>query len=98
MKRLSFGPDSADLVRRAYRRSPVWRLLGVIWTHRGPGPTDVMLASYPRSGNLWLRFMLIELFRGDVSFERVVSSAPYVGSHRAPPPFLPHGPPSDQDA
>lgn len=91
MKPISFGPDGADPLRRAYRRSPLRNLLRVRWTHRGLRPTDVMLASYPRSGNLWLRFMLVELLRGDVSFERVISSAPYVGSHHAAPPFLPRG-------
>jgi hypothetical protein len=31
-------------------------------------PNDVCLASYPRSGSAWLRFLLTELLSGDASF------------------------------
>lgn len=91
MKPIIFGPDGADGLQRAYRRSLIRSVIRVNWTHRGLRPNDVMVASYPRSGNLWLRFMLVALLRGDVSYEQVRNSAPYVGSHRRAPPFLPNG-------
>lgn len=50
-----------------------------------------MLASYPRSGNLWLRCMLYDLLLGSVSTERVVSQMPYVGQHRNAPRLLANG-------
>lgn len=80
----SFGPDGVSRLHRAYWRSPVRDLIKVKWAHRGLRPDDVMIASYPRSGNLWLRFMLVELLRGNVTLDLVRSSAPYVGLHRRP--------------
>ncbi|HKS75489.1 MAG TPA: hypothetical protein VJQ82_19930, partial [Terriglobales bacterium] len=34
----------------------------LVWLrHRGLGPRDTFVASYPRSGSTWLRFQLFEL-------------------------------------
>ena len=59
------------------------------WKHRGLRPADVLVASYPRSGNLWLRFMLHELLLGKVTWDRVRNFAPYVGRHASAPVLLP---------
>ncbi len=37
------------------------------WRHRHVHPEDVWLASYPRSGNTWLRFLLYELVTGQTA-------------------------------
>lgn len=86
----NYGPDGGGAVRRAYRRSPLRTLIRVSWTHRGLTETDVMVASYPRSGNLWLRFMLFELLSGAASMDRVLSSMPYVGKHHTAPALVPN--------
>lgn len=50
--------------------------------HRGLGHNDVFLASYPRSGNTWLKFMLAELITGhDVDFKSCEYVIPHVGFH-----------------
>ena len=78
-------------LRRIYYRSLFRHLRRITWDHRGLAPTDVMLASYPRSGNAWLRFMLLEMLVGEASFQRVIAEAPYIGRHRAAPRLLPTG-------
>lgn len=58
--------------------------------HRGLGPSDVLLASFPRSGNTWLRFQLIEILTGSSpSFDNMGKVIPDLGSHRSVPPVLP---------
>jgi hypothetical protein len=65
----------------------------LIWLrHRGLDPKDVFLASYPRSGQFWLRFQLVELLTGESGeFDNVDKVAPKVGVHRKVPPILPEG-------
>lgn len=77
----------ADRLRRSKLRSVV-----SMWRHRGIVPADVMLASYPRSGNTWTKFMLAELLTGaEVDFSSNEDVVPMVGLHRPAPRLLPGG-------
>ena len=79
-------------VRRARFRSRILRAPIVRYRHRGLRPLDGMLASYPRSGTTWLRFMLTEVFTGeDARFEPDDQPIIYVGGHAAAPDLLPGG-------
>jgi len=89
--RIAPGSNGASLARRLYRRSPLRALIRVHWDHRGLRPNDVILASYPRSGSAWLRFLLIELISGNASFARITAEAGYVGRHRSAPALVPGG-------
>jgi hypothetical protein len=62
-----------------------------VWRHRGIRPSDAFLCSYPKSGNTWLRFLLIHLLTGSpAEFDKAVGEAiPYVGSHREGTGLLP---------
>ena len=60
--------------------------------HRGLTALDVALASYPRSGNTWMRFLLYQLLTGEAGeFESINSTFPYVGDHHDAPSVLPGG-------
>ncbi len=85
------GSDGAGLARRIYRRSPIRYLHKVSWNHRGLRPEDLFLASYPRSGSVWMRFILVEMLSGDATFTAVSSNAPYVGRHGTAPSIAPGG-------
>ena len=65
----------------------------VVWyRHRGLEPTDVFIASYPRSGSTWLRFLLFEILARDTAlFDRVNRTIADVGRHSGKPPLLPDG-------
>lgn len=77
------------IVRHTLTRSPARAPL-IWWRHRGLRDQDVMIASYPRSGSTWLRFMLYELFAGEPSgFEAVNRSLPEVGGQSRAPGWLP---------
>jgi hypothetical protein len=53
---------------------------------------DVMLASYPRSGSTWLRFLLTEALTGRTAeWGDVNRTIPYVGGHRDAPALLADG-------
>lgn len=53
---------------------------------------DAFLASYPRSGNTWLRFMLFEALTGSpAEFHRVRRAMPHVNPYSDTPPLLAHG-------
>jgi hypothetical protein len=55
-------------------------------------PQDVFIASYPRSGSTWLRFLLLELLtRNTAGFESVNRLIPDVGRHHGVPGLLPAG-------
>jgi hypothetical protein len=64
-----------------------------VWSwHLGLKPQDVFLASYPRSGSTWLRFMLFEIMCGeDPGFRKIESRLPEIQWHRGVPPILPTG-------
>jgi hypothetical protein len=82
---------SKDLnrVRAKLATSPLHR--PVAWfRHRGLNSRDVFLASYPRSGNTWLRFVLSELLTGtSIDFDNVDSFIPEMKWHRGAMPILP---------
>ena len=82
------GADGGNLARRLYRRSPL-RRLKVDWEHRDVTANDVFLASYPRSGNAWLRFMALEIVGVTSGFDAVKDAAPYVGDHLEAPYLAP---------
>src|SRR5215472_5789172 len=65
----------------------------VLWfRHREIRPTDVFLASYPRSGSTWVRFTAYEAMTGNPSeFGIVNSSFPTVGEHFHAPELLAGG-------
>jgi len=85
------GAAGAGLVRRAYRRSPLRRLARVERTHRGLRPDDVFIASYPRSGNAWLAFIVLELSGRHATFDSVRFEVPIVGAHARAPALVPGG-------
>ena len=78
-----------SLSRTSARRPVVW------YRHRWLKAEDVLLASYPRSGNTWLRFLLFELLTGQpATFEtinRPDSPVPDILDYRQSPPLLPGG-------
>ena len=62
------------------------------WQHRGLNERDVMLASFERSGNTWLRFVLMEILTKDnAGFLNVNQILPEMGTHREMKPVLPNG-------
>lgn len=76
---------AADRLRRSKLRIPVSG-----WRHRGLTSADVMLASYPRSGNTWTKFMLAELLTGaEVDFSSNEDVVPMIGRHLQAPRLLP---------
>ena len=89
--RVARGSSGAGLVRRIYRRSPVRWLRNTVLAQRGLGPADVFLASYPRSGSSWMRFLIMEMFAGDANFEDFDKAVPYLGHHRNARSLLPGG-------
>jgi hypothetical protein len=65
----------------------------MVWFwHLGLKPQDVFLASYPRSGSTWLRFMLFEILSGeDPGFRKLEHRLPEIQWHRGAPSILPQG-------
>jgi hypothetical protein len=65
----------------------------LVWLrHRGLDPKDTFVASYPRSGSTWLRFLLFEILtKCDAGFDDVNRYIPDVGQHGTAVPLLPKG-------
>ena len=64
----------------------------VAYRHRGLRPDDVFLASYPRAGSNWVKFLLLESITGrDLTFPESDEMMPYVGDHHSAPNVLPDG-------
>jgi hypothetical protein len=62
------------------------------WEHRGLNDKDVLFASFERSGNTWLRFVLMEILTKDnAGFLNVNQVLPEMGTHREMKPVLPNG-------
>jgi len=78
-------------IRRAVTKTSV--RVPVVWArHRRLNQPDAFIASYPRSGSTWLRFLLLEVLSGESSgFRKVDKLIPDVGKHRKTPPMLPDG-------
>lgn len=64
-----------------------------VWSwHVGLRLQDAFLASYPRSGSTWLRFILFEILTGeDPGFQNIEKRLPEIEMHRGVPPILPGG-------
>ncbi len=75
-------------MRRLYRRSPVRHLLKITMAHRGLSGDDIFCAAYPRSGSMYMRWLIVEMLTGEASFANVRQTFPYVGQHRASPRVL----------
>jgi len=77
-------------VRHRIAKSPVHKPLAWV-RHRSLIPSDVFVASYPRSGNTWLRFMLFEILLGQSpSFNHVDKVVPDIGKQGKASPVLPN--------
>jgi hypothetical protein len=65
----------------------------LIWLrHRGLDRHDVFLASYPRSGNTWTRFLLTEILAQEsASFDNINQVIPEMGIHSRAKVELPNG-------
>ncbi len=89
--RIAPGSDGAGLARRLYRRSPVRWLRTTVIAHHGIRADDVFVASYPRSGSVWLRFLIMEMTVGGASFKDLPRTLPELGRQRRGPAVLPGG-------
>ena len=85
------GPTVNRILRTKLRRTPARRWV-VRWRHRHLSRADVFLASYPRSGNTWLRFMLGQGITGaEQDFLSIEQAVPFVGHQFPSTPRLPSG-------
>jgi hypothetical protein len=80
------------LKRIRYQLSKSSLRVPLVWArHRGVNSRDVFVASYPRSGSTWLRFLLFEtLTKNDAGFDNVNRLIPDVGMHADATPILPN--------
>jgi len=79
--------------RIRYRAARSRLRVPLIWyRHRGLTSTDAFIASYPRSGSTWLRFLLYEILTGDsAQFDGVNRVLADVGRQDEAPAVLPSG-------
>lgn len=84
MKKLR-GFEYPMAMKRALR--PVVRRVRYLGLQR----EDALIASYPRSGSTWLRFILTEILAGASEWDAVNEIVPYAGEHRGAPKLLAHG-------
>jgi Sulfotransferase domain len=83
---------SAGNVRAHEVFEPVVAPVSDFIQRRHLGPDDVLLASYPRSGNTWLRFLLFELLTGESpEYAKVRKAIPLVNYHKTARPLLASG-------
>lgn len=83
----------STLKRLRYRAARTRLNIPLIWLrHRGLDPADVFLASYPRSGQHWIRFQLFEILTNQsADFDTLDNTIPKVGEHGTAPSILPSG-------
>jgi hypothetical protein len=80
------------VLRHHMTRQPAVDLVLTWLQHRGLRGHDVFIASYPRSGSTWLRFMLYELVTGaESSFAGVDQTLADIGYQHRAPGVLPNG-------
>jgi hypothetical protein len=78
--------------RAALRRNRAARTAAALHRHRGYGPNDVILASYQKTGNTWLKFLLADILTGaEPDFERSERAIPLLGRPAAGAAPLPGG-------
>ncbi|HEY6769293.1 MAG TPA: sulfotransferase domain-containing protein [Candidatus Sulfotelmatobacter sp.] len=77
-------------LRHEFAKSPARAPL--VWLrHKSLLANDIFLASYPRSGSTWLRFLLYESLAGQSSgFGNVNESIPDVKEHKIGKPLMPN--------
>jgi len=63
----------------------------IVWLrNRGLDANDVFIASYPKSGNTWLRFLLAQVLSGKpATFDTINSLIPEIGIHHYAAKLLP---------
>ena len=85
MKQVSTYRKIRHKASKTLLRSPL------IWLrHCGIDRNDVMVASYPRSGNTWLRFLLTKILTGkSAGFDNVNNVITEIGIHKDALPLLP---------
>jgi hypothetical protein len=78
---IDFSQIRYSLVKSSLRNPLVW------YRHQSLHPEDVFIASYPRSGSTWLRFLLFELLASEpAEFVSVQENVPGVeGKEKAKP-------------
>ena len=83
-------PRISEIVRRSLRSTPL-RGAVMAYRHLGLRSTDVFLASYPRSGNTWLKSLICSSLFGTAmtDFSDTINPViPIVGFHRNVQPLL----------
>lgn len=83
-------PSPITLIKNGLRRSPLRKAV-MTCRHVGLSGSDVFLASYPRSGNTWLKSLLTSCIFGKAmqNFSDTVDPViPIVGYHRGVKPLL----------
>ena len=80
-----------DKVQIRYRLAKTRLRAPLVWLrHRHVRTNDVFIASYPRSGSTWLRFLLFDLLSGtEADFSSVHQGIPGVENQSTALPFLP---------
>jgi hypothetical protein len=73
-------------IRQRVRELLVWR------RHAGIDRADLLIASYPKSGNTWARFVIAQALVGrEIDFDSVRRFSPYIGRQRTAPNVFPEG-------
>jgi hypothetical protein len=86
MANIKYRRFRVNLAKSLARRPVVWL------RHGGLHSNDVFLASYPRSGNTWLRFVLGEALSGkSITFDNVDDVIPELKWHRRAMPLFEGG-------
>lgn len=79
---------SYQKIRRSLSKTII-RYPFILIRHIGLYPGDVFLASYPRSGSNWVKFLLLESILGcSLDFPQSDAYMPYVGAHNNAIPLL----------